>query len=1617
MRRHVRAPGILLSGAVLLAASLIPTTALAGQGRKGEVVSPGSRPFTDTWERMILRDKQMGREIQAGNMSAPTPVQLMPSGQGAVNRAATSDSAEYYVTPAYAGPASKTPTPRNPQALGANFAGVNLQNQIDAGWPNYPPDTAGAIGPDHFVQATNGSAVVFDRAGTPLAHVSLASFFATGAYPRGGAKQPKVIFDRRSGKWFASVLEGAATDNQIILAVSRTSNPFGTWDKYVLNTATAGTRTDANALGVDDNGVYFAHNVVGASTTATIAVTRKATLIAAAPSLGPLYRWSGITDMFAPQPVFNMSGIGTTVPIYFFATHPTALTGLYYRYMIWPDAPAIPSLPVTAVLGTAAYAAPVSAPALGSTTNIDTGDDRLSAVHARSNVAWMAHNVGVNATGGATGADRTGIEWIAVDISGIVPGVTQRGRVFDNAAQTARSYFYPSISVNGQLHVAMGFSGSKADEWVGAYTCGRWSSDAANTMQAVSQIKAGEADYNLLVSGRNRWGGSSATSLDPNDNITLWTVQEYASKSAANPVNIWGTWIAALLAPAPTINNPAASAVQGTVGATFNVTGTNFYYGGAAYRNTINITISGDGISNKTVTYVNSTTATVKFDLATTATIGPRDVTFTNVDGQTATAVGGFTVIRAIPTHIEVDNKSSQIGLAVALTAKLVNDDTSAGIAGKTLAFKVGGTAVGSGTTDASGIATVNYTVPELTGIGDRTIDVAFLFDGTNAASAGSGTLTVLQTPTKIYAPDRTGVIGATTALKAYLFRTTDNGAIAGRTITFTVDGSAAGSGTTIASGEATASYAVPEGVGAGVRPIGVAFAGDATYNSRAGSAKLTVGKANTTLFGFDRTTTPGGSADLKAYLRRTTDLAYLAGRTVNYKVDGTAVGSAVTNGAGLASYIYTVTQGPGQYEAKYEFDGDVAYNAGTGSNTLTVTDTTTLVVASVSGQIGATVGLSATLTRNYDSTALAGKTVSFKVDGTAAGSGATDASGVATASYVIPAGFVGDKPIAGTFAGDVVYAASNGAGTLTIEKADVTVTVPDVSGKVAATVALTATVKRNSDSAALAGLSVAFDLNGTAVGSDDTDASGVAGVDYVLPEPPGASTITATFAGDGENNADAGSGTLTVNKADTALTVSSPAGVAGTSVDITGALTRTSDGGTLSGKSVDVTVDGSAVGTAVTDGGGDYTIAYAIPATATAGAHSVGASFAGDVSYEATTATGTLTVSVNTTMAVAPASGTPGGAAAAISATLTRNNDGAGLSGKSVTFKVNGTAIAAGTTNAAGVATSSAAVGDTAATFEIEAKFAGDAEYLESTGTGTLTVVPAATSVYVPDRTGHATETVLLRGYLKRTTDSGWLTGKTLTFKVDGTAVGSGVTAGASGASYTWTIPGVAGIRTITAEFAGDVGYNASTGSGKLTVTGGTATKVYVVDRTAKIATYTVLKAYLYRMDNSPVAGKTISISVDGTLVGTDVTRISGYAQLGYTVPEGAGPGTRGIHGEWAGDGGYNASSNHGTLTVQKAPSYLYAYPRTGRQGVTVTLMSYLRRLPDYAKLGGKTIDYTLDGSAIGSAVTGADGIANLSYAIPATLSIANHTIGTSFAGDVSYDASSATGILKMIP
>ena len=69
-------------------------------------------------------------------------------------------------------------------------------------------------------------------------------------------------------------------------------------------------------------------------------------------------------------------------------------------------------------------------------------------------------------------------------------------------------------------------------------------------MDPITTIKAGEDSYvKDFGSGRVRWGDYSATVVDPADDTTFWTIQEYA-ETDVGPLESddrWGTWWAKLI--------------------------------------------------------------------------------------------------------------------------------------------------------------------------------------------------------------------------------------------------------------------------------------------------------------------------------------------------------------------------------------------------------------------------------------------------------------------------------------------------------------------------------------------------------------------------------------------------------------------------------------------------------------------------------------------------------------------------------------------------------------------------------------------------------------------------------------------------------------------------------------------------------------------------------------------------------------------------------------------------------------------------------------------------------------------------------------------------------------
>ena len=220
------------------------------------------------------------------------------------------------------------------------------------------------------------------------------------------------------------------------------------------------------------------------------------------------------------------------------------------------------------------------------------------------------------------------------------------------------------------------------------------------------------------------------------------------------------------------------------------------------------------------------------------------------------------------------------------------------------------------------------------------------------------------------------------------------------------------------------------------------------------------------------------------------------------------------------------------------------------------------------------------------------------------------------------------------------------------------------------------------------------------------------------------------------------------------------------------------------------------------TDGSGQYTLSSlaAGPYTVTASAQGYTTGSASvTVNADSTTVQNfalAASAAANTALAVASASGTYGGTTT-LSATLT--SAGAGVSGKTISFTLNGNPSGTGSTNGSGVVTISgvslSGIGAGSYPTGVGASFVGDASYGSSSGSNSLTIAKAS-------------QTITFGTLLNKTTSDP-------PFTVSATASsGLPVSFAASGqctvSGNTVTIT-AEGSCTITASQAGNSNYNAA--------------------------------------------------------------------------------------------------------------------------------------------------------------------------------------------------------------
>jgi hypothetical protein len=184
------------------------------------------------------------------------------------------------------------PTPLHGQS--SPVPALNFAAQDDTGW--LPPDTHGAVGPNHVVTAVNGGVRIQNRSGAVLKSSALNTFLNR----TDSIFDPKVFYDHFADRWLLAACANASSANSaVIVAASQTADPTGAWWVYSFD-ADASNNVWADYPSVGFNKDWFAvgmnmFQLSGSFSTGRLYVMPRATLYTGASITANLINDSSFT--------------------------------------------------------------------------------------------------------------------------------------------------------------------------------------------------------------------------------------------------------------------------------------------------------------------------------------------------------------------------------------------------------------------------------------------------------------------------------------------------------------------------------------------------------------------------------------------------------------------------------------------------------------------------------------------------------------------------------------------------------------------------------------------------------------------------------------------------------------------------------------------------------------------------------------------------------------------------------------------------------------------------------------------------------------------------------------------------------------------------------------------------------------------------------------------------------------------------------------------------------------------------------------------------------------------------------------------------------------------------
>jgi hypothetical protein len=456
-----------------------------------------------------------------------------------------------------------------------SFEGISFDDTALLNQGFLPPDTIGAVGPDHYVQAVNSAFQIWNKEGVPLtAPKSLGELFAElpGPCKASFDGDPFVLYDQLADRWMISqfCIRGTFPSRQLI-AVSTTGDPTGTYFLYDFKMPNT-KLNDYPKFGLWPNGYFMTVNQFEAggilfAGTGFFAFDRKKILVGD-PTASYVYidscpfglqaqcRISGSlpTDLdgFNPPPA-NMPNTF----VYFTAdeyTDPGDALRLFDFHVDFGSPSNSMLLERTdSPISVAAFDPRVNAiPQPSSFSGLDPISDRLMNRLAYRRFAggresWVLNHA-VKLEHSYLGL--AGIRYY--ELTRTSPGNSIKVAEQQTYSPDDTHRWMGSIAMNHLGDTALGYSVSSFTVFPSIRYSARISTDPPGTgmAQGEQEIRTGSGSQR---SSSRRWGDYSSMTVDPKDDCTFWYTQEYfqVERSGAH----WQTRVASF-SPRPCSVSP-----------------------------------------------------------------------------------------------------------------------------------------------------------------------------------------------------------------------------------------------------------------------------------------------------------------------------------------------------------------------------------------------------------------------------------------------------------------------------------------------------------------------------------------------------------------------------------------------------------------------------------------------------------------------------------------------------------------------------------------------------------------------------------------------------------------------------------------------------------------------------------------------------------------------------------------------------------------------------------------------------------------------------------------------------------------------------------------------------